>query len=41
VQLGDSYPRLAQKMAAYGIRRVGIYDKHQRVLRNVCVESVL
>ena len=41
VQLGDSYPRLAQKMAALGIRHVGIYDKHQRVMRDVCVESVL
>jgi histidinol-phosphatase (PHP family) len=40
-QLGDSYPRLAQKMAAFGIRRVCIFDKHQRVTCSVCAEPLL
>jgi histidinol-phosphatase (PHP family) len=40
-QLGDSYPRLAQKMAAFGIRRVCTFDKHQRVMRAVCAEPLL
>jgi histidinol-phosphatase (PHP family) len=40
-QLGDSYPRLAQKMAAFGIRRVCTFDKHQRVMRAVCAEPPL
>jgi len=40
-QLGDSYPRLAQKMAGFGIRRVCIFDKHQRVMCAVCAETLL
>jgi len=40
-QLGDSYARLAQKMAGFGIRRVCIFGKHQRVLRAVCTETLL
>jgi histidinol-phosphatase (PHP family) len=41
VQLGESYPRLAQKMAGLGIRHVCIFDKHQRVMRAVCTEPLL
>jgi histidinol-phosphatase (PHP family) len=41
VQLGDSYPRLTQKMAGFGIRCVCIFDKHQCVMRAVCAEPLL
>jgi histidinol-phosphatase (PHP family) len=41
VQLGDSYSRLAQKMAGFGIRRVCLFAKHQRVMRAVCAELPL
>ena len=40
-QLGDSYPRLAQKMASFGIRHVCTFDKHQRITRAICVELLL
>jgi histidinol-phosphatase (PHP family) len=40
-QLGDNYPRLAQKMASCGIRGVCTFDKHQRVTRGVCAEALL
>ena len=40
-QLGDSYPRLAQKMASFGIRQICIFDKHQRFRRGVCAEPLL
>jgi histidinol-phosphatase (PHP family) len=40
-QLSDSYPRLAQKMAAFGIRQTCIFDKHQRFMRGVCAEPLL
>jgi histidinol-phosphatase (PHP family) len=40
-QLGDSYPRLAQKMAPFGIRHICIFEKHQRIMRAVCVEPLL
>jgi len=40
-QLGDSYPRLAQKMASFGIRQICIFDKHQRIMRGVCAEPLL
>jgi histidinol-phosphatase (PHP family) len=40
-QLGDSYPRLAQKMAAFGVRQICIFENHQRVMRAVCAESLL
>jgi histidinol-phosphatase (PHP family) len=39
-QLGDSYPRLAQKMAAFGIRRICTFENHQRVMRAVCAEPL-
>jgi histidinol-phosphatase (PHP family) len=34
-QLGDNYPRLAQKMAAFGVRQICIFENHQRVMRSV------
>src|SRR6267378_3552720 len=40
-QLGDSYPRLAQKMAAFGIRQICTFENHQRVMRAVCAEPLL
>jgi len=40
-QLGDSYPRLAQKMASFGIRQICIFENHQRVMRAVCAEPLL
>jgi len=40
-QLGDNYPRLAQKMASCGIRGVCTFDKHQRFMRDVCAEPLL
>jgi histidinol-phosphatase (PHP family) len=40
-QLGDNYPRLAQKVASCGIRGVCTFDKHQRVMRGVCAEALL
>jgi len=40
-QLGDSYPRLAQKMASFGIRHICIFEKHQRIMRAICVEPLL
>jgi histidinol-phosphatase (PHP family) len=40
-QLGASYPRLAQKMACFGIRQICIFDKHQRFMRGVCAEPLL
>jgi histidinol-phosphatase (PHP family) len=36
VQLGENFPRLAQKMAALGVRQVCLFEKHQRILRAVC-----
>jgi histidinol-phosphatase (PHP family) len=40
-QLSDSYPRLAQKMAFFGIRHICIFEKHQRITRAVCAEPLL
>jgi histidinol-phosphatase (PHP family) len=40
-QLGDNFPRLAQKMATFGVRRVCIFEKHQRISRAVCTEPLL
>ena len=40
-QLGDNYPRLAEKMAAFGLRQIGIFENHQRVMRAVCAEPLL
>src|SRR5881398_2358092 len=30
VQLGDNYPRLAEKMASFGIRQICIFEHHRR-----------
>jgi histidinol-phosphatase (PHP family) len=40
-QLGDNYPRLAEKMAAFGVRQLCIFENHQRVMRAVCAEPPL
>jgi histidinol-phosphatase (PHP family) len=40
-QLGDNYPRLAEKMAAFGVRQISIFENHQRVMRAVCAEPLL
>jgi histidinol-phosphatase (PHP family) len=40
-QLGDNYPRLAQKMAAFGIRQICTFEHHQRVMRGVCAGPLL
>jgi histidinol-phosphatase (PHP family) len=41
VQLGENYQRLAQKLAAFGVRQVSIFENHRRVIRAVCAESLL
>jgi histidinol-phosphatase (PHP family) len=40
-QLGDNYPRLAEKMASFGVRRICIFENHRRVMRAVCAEPLL
>ena len=40
-QLGENFPRLAQKMTAFGVREVCIFEKHKRVMRAVGTESLL
>jgi histidinol-phosphatase (PHP family) len=40
-QLGDNYPRLAEKMAAFGVRQICIFENHQRVMHAVCAEPLL
>jgi histidinol-phosphatase (PHP family) len=40
-QLGDNYPRLAEKMAAFGVRQICIFENHQRVMRPVYAEPLL
>jgi histidinol-phosphatase (PHP family) len=40
-QLGENFRKLAHKMTAFGIRQVCIFEKHQRVTRPVCLDSVL
>jgi histidinol-phosphatase (PHP family) len=40
-QLGDNYPRLAEKMASFGVRRICIFEHHRRVIRAVCAEPLL
>jgi histidinol-phosphatase (PHP family) len=40
-QLGENYPRLAQKMAAFEVREICIFEKHKRVMRAVSTESPL
>jgi histidinol-phosphatase (PHP family) len=40
-QLGENFPRLAQNMATLGVRQVCIFEKHQRIMRPVCLERPL
>lgn len=40
-QLGDNFPRLAQKMATFGVRQICVFEKHQRIMRPVCSEPLL
>jgi len=40
-QLGHNYPRLAEKMAAFGVRQISIFENHRRVMSAVCVEPLL
>jgi histidinol-phosphatase (PHP family) len=40
-QLGDNYPRLAEKMASFGVRRICIFENHRCVMRAVCSEPLL
>jgi histidinol-phosphatase (PHP family) len=40
-QLGENFPRLAQKMAAFGVREICIFEKHKRVMCAVSTESRL
>ena len=40
-QLGDNYPRLAQKIAGLGVRQICIFENHQRVMRSVHAEPPL
>ena len=34
-QLGENYERLAQKMSAFGIREVCVYEKHRRIAQQL------
>lgn len=40
-QLGENFPRLAKKIATFGVRQICIFEKHQRVMRPVCSELLL
>ncbi len=40
-QLADNYPRLAQKLAAFGVRQICIFEKHRRIMRPVCADPPL
>jgi len=40
-QLGHNYPRLAEKMAAFGVPQISIFENHRRVMRAVCAEPLL
>jgi histidinol-phosphatase (PHP family) len=40
-QLADDYPRLAQKMAVFGVLQICIFENHQRAMRAVCAEPLL
>ena len=40
-QLGNNYPRLAEKMAAFGVRQICIFENHERVMHAVCAEPLL
>jgi histidinol-phosphatase (PHP family) len=36
MQLGDNFPRLAQRMLAFGIREVCVFERHKRNMRVIC-----
>jgi histidinol phosphatase-like PHP family hydrolase len=38
-QLGDHFPRLAEKMSIFGIREVCVFEKHKRKMGVVCAIS--
>jgi histidinol-phosphatase (PHP family) len=40
-QLADNYPRLAQKLAVFGVRQICIFEKHRRIMRPVCADPPL
>jgi histidinol-phosphatase (PHP family) len=40
-QLGHNYPRLAEKMATFGVRQISIFENHRRAIRAVCAEPLL
>ncbi len=40
-QLGENYPRLAQKLATFEIRQICVFENHQRVARTVCAKPLL
>jgi len=40
-QLSENFPRLAQKLAAFGIHQVCIFEKHQRIMRPLGIEPLL
>jgi histidinol-phosphatase (PHP family) len=40
-QLGHNYPRLAEKMAVFGVRQISIFENHRRAVRAVCAEPLL
>ena len=40
-QLAENFPRLAQKMATFGVRNVCTFEKHQRVVHPVCPGPLL
>jgi histidinol-phosphatase (PHP family) len=31
-QLGENYERLAEKMSAFGVREMCVYEKHERIV---------
>jgi histidinol-phosphatase (PHP family) len=41
VQLGENFPKLSLKMAAFGVRQVCIFERHQRIMRPICAETPL
>jgi len=40
-QLADNYPKLARKLAGFGICQLCVFENHQRFVRAVCAEPLL
>jgi histidinol-phosphatase (PHP family) len=40
-QLGENFPRLAQKMATFGIREVCVFENHQRIMYDLFSQPLL